>query len=87
MVGVHKQILQLIYYSNGGFGWGDLWDEIPVQYRRFYVKQLEEIKKKEAQAASSGSSGDRQKAKKEAKNQTKEAQDLQKLMSELKKRQ
>jgi hypothetical protein len=51
MAAVHRQIAQLIYYSNGGFGWKNLWDEVPVQHRRFYVKEIQNIKKKEADAA------------------------------------
>lgn len=44
---VHEEILSLIYFSQGGFDWKQLYSEIPIQMRKFYIGKLSEILKKQ----------------------------------------
>lgn len=61
MKGVHKEILQLVYYTKGGFTWSEVYNEIPVPLRRFYLRELEKMMKEEKEEAkSSAKSGSSQ---------------------------
>ena len=59
---LHKQVFEMLYHSNGGFGWSELYS-MPIWLRRFYYQQLVEQKKlesdqmKKAQKGQSPSSG------------------------------
>lgn len=53
---LHKLLFTLIYYSNGGFTYTEVYN-MPVYLRTFYLKQLEEAKKQEADAVKSASKG------------------------------
>ena len=44
---LHKQIFSLIYNSNGGFNWHDVYF-MPVKLREFYWKEL--LKSKESES-------------------------------------
>ena len=44
---VHREILDLMYWSNGAFDWKTTYSEIPISLRRFYIKKLEEIIEKQ----------------------------------------
>ena len=46
---LHKEIIAMLYASHGSFTYHDIYS-MPVQLRRFYLKQLEEFKEKERQA-------------------------------------
>jgi len=57
---VNRQILELIYHTDGGFSWRELYAEMPIYIRQFMVRELEKIKKKEKEEMEkkkSGSSG------------------------------
>jgi hypothetical protein len=43
---LHKNIFDLIYYGNGGFNWSDVYD-MPVWLRLFYIKNINEVHKKD----------------------------------------
>lgn len=43
---LHKNIFGLLYYGNGGFSFETLY-EMPVYLRNFYIRQFEDVKKKE----------------------------------------
>lgn len=45
---IHKVIFGLAYYGNGGFTFEQVYN-MPIYLRNFYMKQLEETKKKEAE--------------------------------------
>lgn len=45
---IHKVIFGLTYYGNGGFTFEQIYS-MPVYLRNFYLKQLETVKKKEAE--------------------------------------
>jgi len=51
-IAVHKVLFTMAYYSNGAFTFDELYN-MPVYLRTFYMKQLEETKKKETEAAKS----------------------------------
>jgi hypothetical protein len=53
---LHKLLFTLIYYSNGGFTYTEVYN-MPVYLRTFYLKQLEEAKKQEADAVKSANKG------------------------------
>jgi len=44
----------MVMASNGGFSYGDVYS-MPVYLRRFYLKELEEWKSKEAEQTKKGS--------------------------------
>ncbi len=48
-VETHKIIFSLAYFGNGGFTFEQVYN-MPIYLRNFYVKYLEEIKQKEADA-------------------------------------
>lgn len=50
MPDVFKSITRLVYHSNGGFGFQELYSEVPVYIRRFLVDEIESIKKREKEA-------------------------------------
>ena len=56
MPDVFKAITRLIYYSNGGFGFQELYSETPVYVRNFLVREIENIKKKEKEQVEEGKS-------------------------------
>jgi hypothetical protein len=43
-----------VYYSNGGFTHSEVYN-MPIYLRAFYIKQLEDAKKEEAEAVKSAS--------------------------------
>jgi len=43
---IYKEIFHLVYNSNGGFTYGDVY-EMPIFLRRFYLRMLIEQKEKE----------------------------------------
>ena len=43
---LHEKIFEMMYYSNGGFNWNDLY-YMPTHLREFYWRQLLGIKNKE----------------------------------------
>ena len=51
---MHREITQLIYYSNGGYTWNELYYEIPVWMRKLYIRQIQEILDKESEKATNG---------------------------------
>lgn len=57
MPDVFKSITRLVYHSNGGFGFQELYSEVPVYIRRFLVDEIESIKKREKEAIE-GDGGD-----------------------------
>jgi len=44
---LHEEIFSLVFHGNGGFTHSDVYN-MPVRLRRFYLKILIDIKKKEA---------------------------------------
>lgn len=48
-VEIHKTLFLMAYHSNGAFNFEQLY-HMPVYLRTFHLKQLEEIKAKEADA-------------------------------------
>lgn len=46
---IHKVIFGLAYYGNGGFTFDQIYN-MPIYLRNFYMKQLEDVKRKEAEA-------------------------------------
>jgi len=44
---VNRQILELIYHTDGGFSWKELYSEMPIYIRQYMVKELDKIKKEE----------------------------------------
>ncbi len=51
---IHKVLFALVYYSNGGFTHSEVYN-MPIYLRAFYIKQLEDAKKEEAEAVKSAS--------------------------------
>ena len=49
---IHKVLFALVYYSNGGFTHSEVYN-MPIYLRAFYIKQLEDAKKEEAEAVKS----------------------------------
>lgn len=49
---IHKVLFTLLYYSNGGFTFDQVYN-MPVYLRTFYLKQLEDAKRQEADAVKS----------------------------------
>lgn len=41
-------MMQLCYYTKGGFSWWDVYSRMPIQLRRFYVRELKRLKEEEA---------------------------------------
>ncbi len=75
---VFKAITRLIYYSNGGFSFSELYSEVPVYVRRFLIDEIESIKKEEKKAMEGDSSGG-------GGAPTASAEDTQKAMEEIRK--
>ena len=48
-VDIHKTLFTMAYHSNGAFNFDQLYN-MPIYLRNFHLKQLEEVKKKEADA-------------------------------------
>lgn len=57
-LGLHEEIFNLCYYSNGGFNHSEVYN-MPVYLRRFYIKKLVDTKKQEADQQESASNGPR----------------------------
>jgi hypothetical protein len=53
---MHKSIFTLVYFSKGGFGHNEVYN-MPVYLRNFYLKQLYDTKKQEAEATQSATKG------------------------------
>lgn len=53
-VEVHKLLFSMSYYSNGTFTFQDMYN-MPIYLRTFYKKQLEDVKKKEAESMKASS--------------------------------
>jgi len=53
---VFSAIARLIYYSNGGFSFQELYSGMPVYVRRYMIGEIEDIKKKEKEAIEGDSS-------------------------------
>ena len=47
---LHQKLFQLLYYSNGGFNWTDLYT-MPIKFREFYWRELLKTKEEEKKAA------------------------------------
>jgi hypothetical protein len=47
-VDIHKTLFMMAYYSNGAFNFEQVYN-MPVYLRNFYIKQLEDAKKREAE--------------------------------------
>jgi len=45
---LQQEIQQLIYYSNGGYSWYNVYHHMPVHHRKFHLRKLQEIKDEEA---------------------------------------
>lgn len=73
---VFKAITRLIYYSNGGFSFSELYSEVPVYVRRFLIDEIETIKKEEKKAMEGDGGGGAP---------TASAEDTQKAMEQLRK--
>ena len=54
---VFSAIARLIYYSNGGFSYEELYEGMPVYVRRHMIDEIESIKKEEKKAMEDGNSG------------------------------
>lgn len=54
---VFSAIARLIYYSNGGFSYEELYEGMPVYVRRHMIDEIENIKKEEKKAMEDGNSG------------------------------
>jgi len=78
---VFRSIARLIYYSNGGFSFQELYGGMPVYVRRYMIGEIEDIKQSEKEAmeggGSSGGSGPGEKA---------SSEDIGRAMEELQKR-
>jgi hypothetical protein len=46
-LGLHEEIFNLCYHSNGGFTHGEIY-HMPIYLRRFYIKKLVDVKKQES---------------------------------------
>lgn len=46
---LHNEIFDLLYYSNGGFSWSDVYN-MPVKFRKFYFNKLLDTKKTESES-------------------------------------
>lgn len=57
MPNVFKSITRLVYHSNGGFGFQELYSQVPVYVRRFIVGEIEDIKQREKEAMEGNDSG------------------------------
>ncbi len=55
---IHKVLFSMAYNSNGAFNYEQLY-HMPVYLRNFNMKQLEEVKKKEAEMLKSAQKGSR----------------------------
>ena len=44
---VIRSIARLVYHSNGGFGYSEVYHQMPVYHRRFIIREIANIKKKE----------------------------------------
>lgn len=53
---VFSAIARLIYYSNGGFSFQELYGGMPVYVRRYMIGEIEDIKQKEKEALEGDSS-------------------------------
>lgn len=51
---VVRQIVNLVYHSNGGFGWTELYHDVPVYIRQFMVRELNDIRKEEKKQMEKG---------------------------------
>ena len=65
---VYKSIARLVYYSNGGFSYTELYHGMPVYVRNFMAREIQEIKdaeqkqaKKKRSSSGSGNIADMQK--------------------------
>jgi len=47
---IHSEIFDLIYHSNGGFTFSDVY-ELPIYLRKFYMKKLKDVINKQNSAA------------------------------------
>lgn len=47
---VLRSITRLVYHSNGGFGFQELYSETPVYVRNFLVREINNIKEREKEA-------------------------------------
>ncbi len=47
-VDIHKTLFTMAYYSNGAFNFDQVYN-MPVYLRNFHLRQLEDVKKKEAE--------------------------------------
>lgn len=75
---VFRSIARLIYYSNGGFSFQELYGGMPVYVRRYMIGEIENIKQSEKEAMEDGGgSGAGQKA---------SSEDIGRAMEELQKR-
>jgi hypothetical protein len=54
---VFSAIARLIYHSNGGFSFQELYQGMPVYVRRYMTGEIQDIKKKEKEAIEEGKSG------------------------------
>ena len=43
---IHEELFTLLYYSNGGFGHTEVY-QMPVYLKRYYLRHLTSVKKKE----------------------------------------
>lgn len=55
---LHKLLFSVVYYSNGAFDFEQMYN-MPVYLRVFYLKQLEDVKAKEAEAYKSAQKSSR----------------------------
>lgn len=46
---IQEEIQQLIYHSNGGYTWYHVYNHMPVHWRKFHLRKLQEQKDKEAE--------------------------------------
>lgn len=54
---IHREIIQLIYYTKGGFTWEELYFKVPIYLRRFYIREVQSILDEEAKGAREASNG------------------------------
>lgn len=46
---IQKEIHQLIYYNHGGYSWSELYNKVPVHFRKFLLRETQRLKDKEAE--------------------------------------
>lgn len=54
---IQNRIFQMIYYTKGGYGWSELYFDMPVYLRNYHYKKLVEALETEAEAVKNAQAG------------------------------